>query len=113
MESMPEEYIIVYCTVPDRVVADRIIERVIAEKLTPCVNIIPGLFSVYRWKGEIRRESELLLMMKTRRNLFGTLSAAIKETHSYEVPEIIAVPLSAGYTPYLSWIDENTVSAFL
>jgi periplasmic divalent cation tolerance protein len=103
-----EEYIIVFCTVPDQAAADAITEKVIAEKLTPCVNIIPGLVSVYRWKGKINRDSELLLVMKTKRELFEKLSSAIKEIHPYEVPEIIAVPLSAGFPPYLSWIDENT-----
>ena len=90
MDIVPEKYIIVYCTVPDRAAADLIIDKVIAEKLTPCVNIIPGLFSVYRWKEEVRRESELLLMRKTRRDLFDLLAAAIKEIHPYDVPEIIA-----------------------
>jgi periplasmic divalent cation tolerance protein len=108
MIESSDEYIIVLCTVPNRAEANLITEMVIDEKLTPCVNIIPGLFSVYRWKGKICRENELLLVMKTKKIHFDRLSAAIKESHSYEVPEIISFPLTAGNPEYLAWIDENT-----
>jgi periplasmic divalent cation tolerance protein len=102
-------YIIIYCTVPDKNTAEAITEKLIAERLVPCVNIIPEVASVYRWKGEICREGELLCIMKTRSVLFDRICHEIKGIHPYEVPEIIAAPLVALNEPYRLWIDENTM----
>jgi periplasmic divalent cation tolerance protein len=102
-------YIIIYCTVPDKSTADVITDKLIAERLVPCVNTIPDITSVYRWKGEICRDGELLLMMKTRSALFDRISHEIKGIHPYEVPEIIALPLVALSESYRAWIDENTM----
>jgi periplasmic divalent cation tolerance protein len=102
-------YIIIYCTVPDVSTADKITEKLIAERLVPCVNSIPDITSVYRWKGEICRDGELLLMMKTRLVLFDRICHEIKEIHPYEVPEIIATPLVLLSESYRAWIDENTM----
>lgn len=78
------------------------------EKRVACVNILPGVRSVYRWKGEICDEQEWLLIMKTRTSLVPALQDRIRELHSYEVPEIIAFPLEQGLPEYLAWVREST-----
>jgi periplasmic divalent cation tolerance protein len=93
------EYIIIYCTVPDKTAADAITDRLIAERLVPCVNSVSDITSVYRWKGEICREGELLLVMKTRSVLFDRICHEIKGIHPYDVPEIIATPITALHEP--------------
>ena len=81
------------------------------EKLAACVQIIPRIRSIYRWKGEICDEEEHLLIMKTRSALFPALQDRIRELHSYEVPEIVSFPLSAGLPEYLNWVLDNTMSS--
>ncbi len=102
------EHIIIFCTVPDREAADRVADALVGPGLAACVNIVPGLTSVYTWKGEICRDSELLCVIKSRASLFDAIEAAIRGVHPYEVPEIIAFPIAAGHGPYLKWIDEVT-----
>lgn len=77
-------------------------------RLAACVNIIAGLRSVYRWKGKIWDEGEFLLVIKTRMALFQQLENKIREMHSYEVPEIISIPITRGSEPYLNWLREST-----
>lgn len=76
-------------------------------RLAACVSIVPGLRSLYWWKGEIQDEGELLLIMKTRADRFDALAEAVRSAHSYEVPEIIAMPIANGNPAYLEWINEN------
>jgi periplasmic divalent cation tolerance protein len=80
----------------------------VKEKLAPCFNIIPGVKSIYTWKGELHEDEEVILFIKTREELFEKVKDSIKSTHSYECPEIIAIPIKEGFKPYLDWIDENT-----
>jgi len=98
-------YLLIYCTCPDRAMAERIAEALVADRLAACVNIVPGITSVYRWQGEVQHDSELLLLIKTRDECYPALEARIRELHSYEVPEIIAVPLQRGSESYLAWLD--------
>jgi periplasmic divalent cation tolerance protein len=72
------------------------------------VNIVGGISSIYTWKGELCREEECLLIIKTRLELFEPLRERIVALHPYEVPEIVAIPIVAGHVPYLDWIDEST-----
>lgn len=102
------EYAVIFCTVPSREVGETIAEKVVGEKCAACVNIIPGLRSIYRWQGEICRDDELLLVIKTKLTLFAELRAAILSVHPYEVPEIVALPIVDGHDAYLSWIGEMT-----
>ena len=74
--------------------------------LAACVNILPGVESVYRWQGEIERDDEILLLIKSDTAHFGALEDTISNLHPYEVPEILAVPVEAGHQPYLEWIDQ-------
>ena len=86
----------------------RIAEALVGERLAACVNRVDGISSVYWWKGKVERESETLLIAKTRGELVERLIARVKELHSYSVPEVIALPIEAGNADYLMWIAEET-----
>jgi periplasmic divalent cation tolerance protein len=86
----------------------RIAEALVSERLAACVNRVDGISSVYWWKGKVERESETLLIAKTRGELVDRLIARVKELHSYSVPEVIALPIEAGNADYLNWIAEET-----
>ncbi|WJW75285.1 divalent-cation tolerance protein CutA [Thiohalobacter sp. IOR34] len=104
---MSDSHQIAFCTVPDRETAERIAMALVERRLAACVNILPGLSSVYRWQGAVQHDEELLLLIKTRGGLASRLQAAIRELHPYELPEIVAVPIVAGLPDYLHWIDDN------
>jgi len=91
--------------------AERIARALVAERLAACANIVSAIHSIYRWKDEIRSETEHLMLIKTRMNLVSKVEARVKELHSYEVPEIIALPIVAGAKPYLDWVFESTIAA--
>ncbi|HHO69128.1 MAG TPA: divalent-cation tolerance protein CutA [Gammaproteobacteria bacterium] len=103
----PADFRIVFCTVPDAGTGRRIAERLVEYRLAACVNLIPGLESIYRWKGEIQHDAELLLMIKTTVADYEALERAIRDLHPYELPEIVAVPLSNGLADYLNWISKS------
>lgn len=105
---MHADYIVIFCTVPDAATGSAIAEKLVGERLAACVNITGEVSSVYTWKGQVCRESELLLVIKSRRTLFGDIERAIRAIHPYEVPEIIAMPVLEGHAPYLAWIDGAT-----
>lgn len=87
-----------------------IAKALLEERLIACANLIGGVRSLYRWKGQICDDREILLLCKTERRLFPRLSEKVKSIHSYEVPEIIALPLVEGWQPYLEWVEQETVS---
>jgi len=101
------EYLFVSITTTSSEEAERIAEALVQERLAACVNIVPAITSIYRWQGEVHRDSEVLLIAKSRPGLFDPLVARVKELHSYEIPEIIALPITAGSKAYLKWIDES------
>jgi periplasmic divalent cation tolerance protein len=105
---MSGDYGVLLTTLPGKEDARRIAELLIGERLAACVQMMP-IDSVYRWKGEICREGEILLLAKTRAALFDAAIAAIKATHPYEVPQIVAMPFTAGFDGYFAWIGENTL----
>lgn len=102
--------IVVLCTVPADFDAEGLARELVERSLAACVQIGPGLNSVYRWQGAIERSAERLLLIKSRRGLFAALEAAIKARHPYEVPEIVALDVSAGHAPYLDWLAASTAS---
>ena len=105
---MDVHHLVVYCTCPDQTVAERIADTLVAEGFAACVNILPGVVSVYRWQGTVEHDSELLLVIKTRSDAYAALEACIRDLHPYKVAEIIALPIVKGASDYLNWIDSST-----
>ena len=105
---MPQEYQIILSTCSDKDAAAAIANTLIDESLAACVNIVPGLTSIYQWQGERQTGTEVLLMIKTRTELYSQVETRIATLHSYELPEIISVPIHNGLTAYLDWIDNST-----
>ena len=105
---MSEAHQVLLCTVPDRDTGRAIARRLVEERLAACVNILPGVTSVYAWKGEVNEDEELLLVIKSRAGRYAELERAVVELHPYELPEVVAVPVSDGLPGYLAWIDEST-----
>lgn len=103
-------HIVVFITVPSPEEGKKIAKALVEKRLAACVNIVPGLRSIYRWEGKICDDKELLLIAKTTEGLLKVLEQEVKSLHSYKVPEIIALPIVNGSRDYLEWIDENTVS---
>jgi len=101
---MSENYLIVLITAPDAAEGERIAGALVEEGLAACVNVVPGLRSIYKWKGEVVRDDEVLLVAKTSRARFDALSARVHTLHSYDVPEVIALEsadMSEGYARFL------------
>ena len=96
---------IVFCTCPDQQTAQALANRLITERLAACVNIFPGVTSIYPWQGEVETAQEYLLLIKTRQEYFNSLAVLIKSLHPYQLPEIVAVNIERGTTEYLQWID--------
>ena len=105
---MDSKHLVVLVTVPSTEVAQEIANKLVSDKLAACVNILPRMMSIYTWDGEICEDSEILLIIKTQTNLFETLSAQVQKIHPYEVPEVIALPITTGSEKYLNWITAVT-----
>jgi periplasmic divalent cation tolerance protein len=99
--------LVVLVTCPNRAVARRIATALVTRRLSACVNLLPGIESTFRWKGKIERSAEVLLLIKTTRPRFGALARALERLHPYDVPEIIALPVTAGAAPYLRWVARS------
>ncbi len=99
---------IVFCTCPDAATADRLAAALVDERLAACVNLLPGLTSIYRWQGRIQREAEVLLLIKTTADRLPALRARLVELHPYELPELVAVEAVAGLPAYLDWVVTET-----
>ena len=104
-----EKFIMIITTTETEEEAEKIAEIVVSEKLAACVQIIPSIKSVYRWQGKVEKSKEQLLFIKTKTELFEKVEKAIKENHSYEVPEIVAVPINNGSKEYFEWIENVTL----
>ena len=100
--------IVCYCTCPDADSATHIAESLVEKRLAACVNIVPGLRSVYRWQGGIERAEEVLLMIKTTSARLDSLQRHIDALHPYELPELIAVEVVGGSPAYLDWIHQQS-----
>ncbi len=99
--------IVVFSSCDSEEQAGRIARALVEQRLAACVNILPGARSVYRWKGEIEDGAEWLLIIKSRRGLMDQLRAIIGNIHTYEVPELLAVPVVDGSPAYLAWLDRE------
>ncbi len=101
------EYIVVLMTAGSMQEAEKIAQTLVEERLAACVNLVSGIASVYRWEGKVQQDQEVLLIAKTRCGAFSRLAQRVREIHSYEVPEVIAVPVEAGLASYLNWVAQE------
>ena len=101
-------YIVVLVTAKDEAQANKIAEKLVTEKLIACANIVPGIQSIFRWQGKVDRAREVLLVLKSRRRHFPAIVKTVRALHSYDVPEIIALPIVEGNKDYLNWLTEST-----
>ena len=101
---MSDDAIVVFMTAANGEEATRLAEMLVGAHLAACVQILPEMESVYRWQGKIERQSEVLLIAKTTRGKFDDLEREVRALHSYDTPEIVAVPIVAGSAPYLEWL---------
>lgn len=100
--------LLVFTSLPDRASAEKLADALVGQRLAACVTILaPGL-SVYRWKGEVQRDEECPVLIKTSAERYPALEAAIRANHPYELPEIIAVPVERGLPDYLGWVAQET-----
>ncbi len=98
-------HIIVMVTTPSKEEALKIVRRLLDDRLIACANIVDHVSSLFWWEDKIDEATEFLVVMKSREELFQRLSQRVKELHSYQVPEIIAIPIMAGSQSYLNWLD--------
>jgi len=87
--------------------AERVATSLVEERLAACVNIVPGVVSIYRWKGNVEQEPELMLVIKTLAERVEALKARLVQLHPYELPEVVVIPIGGGHAPYLAWIEEQ------
>lgn len=97
-----------FVTCKDRRQANAIAKALVGEKLAACVNILPGVASIYTWKGKVEEGREVLLIIKSRSALSKRLAARVKALHSYSVPEVVTIPIASGNPDYLRWVREST-----
>ena len=108
MKDAQPQYLLVLTNVPDQTVATTLAHAIVENKLAACVNILPGIQSVYRWDGKTEQAAEVSMYIKTLSTRYAALEAYLHEHHPYDVPEIIAIPFVAGLPAYLHWIEEQT-----
>ncbi len=104
---MHDHYLIVFTTYPSQDSALAAAQRLVENGLAGCVNVLPQITSVYHWDNAVQTETEYLLIIKTQKNRYSALEADIREHHPYELPEVIATPISHGSKDYLSWIESQ------
>lgn len=97
-------------TAPDLEVAERLVSALVEERIIACGNIIPALISIYRWQGAVERSAEVMIIVKTTVAEVSRLVERVPELHPYEVPEVLVLPVEAGYGPYLDWVGESVGS---
>jgi uncharacterized protein involved in tolerance to divalent cations len=102
------DYISVFITASSEQEGEKISSALVKERLAACVSMVRGVSSTFRWKGQISTEQEVLLIAKTKDTLFEKLKRRVLELHSYDVPEIVASPILAGFAKYLNWIEDET-----
>ncbi|MFH1605539.1 MAG: divalent-cation tolerance protein CutA [Pseudomonadota bacterium] len=100
--------LLVFTSLPDRESAEKLARSLVGQRLAACVNILAPCDSVYRWNGETQHDEEHPLLIKTAEDRYSELEAAIRANHPYELPEIIAVPITRGLPDYLDWVESET-----
>jgi len=105
--SPGDEYVVGFITADGNDEALKISRALVEERLAACCNVLDGVTSVYRWKGNVEQANENLIIFKTRKELFTKLARRVKELHSYDVPEVVCFPVSEGLSQYLDWLGES------
>jgi periplasmic divalent cation tolerance protein len=100
--------LLVLTNVPDAMLADRMAQALVDQGCAACVNVLAPCTSVYRWRGGVERSAEIPLLIKTTQQHYAAVESAIRKLHSYELPEIIAVPVTQGLPAYLAWVESET-----
>ena len=103
---MGHTYQLVLCTCPDAETAEKLAQTLVEERLAACVNVCPPMRSVYRWQGKVESATEQMLVAKTRVADYAAVQRRVSELHPYELPEIIAVPITNGLPGYLAWLED-------
>lgn len=103
-----EQVLLVMTNLPDMAAAKRLAHALVQSRLAACVNLLPGVQSIYRWQGQVEEAVEITLQIKTTPNRYHQLEQAILAVHPYALPEVIAIPVSYGHAPYLHWIAAET-----
>ncbi len=104
-----EQFVVVYVTCSSAAEADELAEKIVADRLAACVNIINGVRSIFHWHGKVDNAAESLMILKTRKKLLKEVINFVQLHHSYDVPEIIALPIVGGSDEYLSWLETETL----
>jgi len=102
------EILLVVTNLPDRASAERVAASLVTEGVAACVNVLAECTSIYHWQGKLEHASEVPLLIKTTRAAYPRLESALRKLHPYEVPEIIALPVTAGLPEYLNWVAQET-----
>lgn len=105
---MASQTLLLLCNCPDREAAKKIAQELVEKRLAACVNLLPGVTSVYLWQEKLETAQEVTLLIKTTRQRYEELEANLLKLHPYELPEIIAVPVELGFSGYLNWVEECT-----
>lgn len=107
MMAKRDQHIVVLVTAKDQPQARAIARGLLNDKLIACANVVKGVESMFWWQGKIDKAGEVLLVLKTRKGLFNKVCARVKALHSYDTPEVIALPIIDGNSDYLNWIDAS------
>lgn len=102
------EVLLVVTTLPDRATAERIATALVTARVAACVNVLAECTSVYRWQGKVEKAGEVPLLIKTTREAYAQLEVTLRTLHPYDVPEIVALPVTAGLPAYLDWVTQET-----
>ena len=100
--------LVVLCTCPDETAAKELAVGLVEQQLAACVNVLPGIRSIYRWQGQVQDDGEALMVIKTSGEAYPELERWLAEQHPYELPEVIALPLEQGLPGYLEWVAQET-----
>jgi periplasmic divalent cation tolerance protein len=106
-----DKLVLVYSTFPDLASAERVAAELVKARLAACVNIIPGMVSVYEWEGQLHRGTEVVAIIKTRQSLAGSVMTRVTAGHSYDTPALLVLPVADGGAAYVDWLLRQTASA--
>ena len=107
MDQDSSDAVVVLMTATNGEEATRLAQMLVGAHLAACVQILPEIQSIYRWQGRVQRQAEVLLIAKTTKSKLGEIDREVRALHSYETPEIVALPITAGSAPYLSWLTAS------